>query len=86
MGFFFNIYCMQLTEICKNPWCKATFVYYEVEMNDVDGVKTPPKTCSKCRSFDSELSGGITWKDKEYEGSRFDGTPHEIKYKVTNFK
>jgi hypothetical protein len=74
------------TAICNNPWCKATFIYREVEMIDVDGVKTAPKTCSKCRSFDSELSGGITWNEKEYEGSRFDGTPHQIKYKVTNFK
>lgn len=75
------------TEICKSPWCKATFFYdKETEMIEVDGKMVPPKTCTKCRSFDSELSGGVTWSDKEYEGSRFDGTPHEIRYKVTNFK
>ncbi len=74
------------TEICKSPWCKATFFYHETEMVDVDGKMTPPKNCPKCRSFDTELSGGVTWTDKEYEGSRFDGTPHEIRYKVTNFK
>ena len=77
---------MELTEICKNPWCKATFVYYENDMIDIDGVKIPPNNCSKCRSFDNELSDGVTWTDKEYEGSRFDGTPHQIRYKVTNFK
>jgi hypothetical protein len=55
-------------------------------MTDIDGVKFPPRTCPKCRSFDTELSGGVTWTDKEYEGDRFDGLPHEIKYKVTNFR
>lgn len=74
------------TEICKSPWCKATFQYYESEMVEVNGEMQPPKTCLKCRSFDTNLSGGVTWTDKEYEGSRFDGTPHEIRYKVTNFK
>jgi hypothetical protein len=74
------------TEICKSPWCKATFFYNENEMIEVDGEMMPPKKCSKCRSFDNELSGGVTWTDKEYEGSRFDGKPHEIKYKVTNFR
>lgn len=74
------------TEICKSPWCKATFFYNENEMIEVDGEMMPPKNCSKCRSFDNELSGGVTWTDKEYEGSRFDGKPHEIKYKITNFR
>ena len=48
--------------------------------------KAPPTQCPKCRSFNSELSGGVEWKDKEYEGSRFDGMPHQLKYKVTNYK
>ena len=74
------------TEICKSPWCKATFFYNEDEMIEVDVEMMPPKNCSKCRSFDNELSGGVTWTDKEYEGSRFDGKPHEIKYKITNFR
>jgi hypothetical protein len=72
--------------VCSSPWCKATFVYNENDMIEVNGVKQEPKTCPKCKSFDSELSGGVTWTDKEYEGSRFDGTPHQIRYKVTNFK
>ena len=76
----------KLISVCKSPWCKAHFEYFETEMTDVDGVKCPPKSCPKCKSFDSEMSGGVTWTDKEYEGNRFDGMPHEIKYKVTNFR
>ena len=72
--------------ICGSPWCKGTFFYFENEITEIDGVKAAPKSCPKCRSFDTELSGGVTWTDKEYEGSRFDGMPHEIRYKVTNFK
>ena len=48
--------------------------------------KEQPKECPKCKSFRSELSGGVEWKDKMYEGPRIDGRPHEIKYKVTNYK
>ncbi len=72
--------------VCRSPWCKAHFEYTEKDILMVDENKVFPTTCPKCKSFDSELSGGITWSDKEYEGSRFDGTPHEIKYKVTNFR
>jgi hypothetical protein len=32
------------------------------------------------------MSSGIEWKDKTYEGGRFDGMSHQISYKVTNFK
>jgi hypothetical protein len=32
------------------------------------------------------MSGGVEWKDKTYEGERFDGVAHQISYKVTNFK
>ena len=56
------------------------------EKKDEEVQKSPPSTCPKCKSFDTELSGGIEWKDKEYEGSRFDGMPHQMKYKVTNYK
>jgi hypothetical protein len=89
---------MELKSICKNPWCKATFVYrkedmipvdtnYKISKNETNEVEMiPPLHCYKCKSFDSELSGGIEWKDKEYEGSRFDGMPHQVRYKVTNFK
>lgn len=87
MGFLFNIYYMEkIVSVCKSPWCKAHFEYFSNEIKIVDGQEIRPTTCPKCRSFDSELSGGVTWTDKEYEGSRFDGMPHEIRYKVTNFK
>jgi hypothetical protein len=73
-------------KVCCNPWCKAPFVFSEIDMVLVNGVMEEPKQCPKCKSFDSELSGGVTWTTKEYEGSRFDGMPHQIKYKVTNFR
>lgn len=74
------------TSICQNPWCKATFQFSEAEATEENGVRLPPRQCHKCVSFGSELSGGVTWTTKEYEGSRFDGTPHQIRYKVTNFR
>ncbi len=88
----------KMKALCRNPWCKATFFYTKEDMivpkidsrNKVDESleveKIPPTICSKCKSFDTELSGGVEWKNKEYEGSRFDGMPHELKYKVTNYK
>ena len=43
--------------------------------------------CKKCKSFATELSGGVEWKDKTYEGDRWDNNkPHQITYKVTNYK
>jgi hypothetical protein len=71
--------------ICKNPWCKGTFEYKEEEMVEIDGVKAPPQQCKKCKSFANELSAGIEWKDKKYEGSRDDGMAHEISYKVNKY-
>jgi Zn finger protein HypA/HybF involved in hydrogenase expression len=89
----------EMKAICKNPWCKGTFFYKEEDMTViVEGKKhnfdkTPPvekkiapSVCPKCKSFDTELSGGVEWKTKEYEGSRFDGIPHQVRYKVTNYK
>jgi hypothetical protein len=74
------------TTVCKNPWCKATFFYKEEEkVTSEDGVISPPPICSKCKSFDSELSGGVTWKDKKYDGSRFDGTSHQTAIKINKY-
>lgn len=75
----------ELRSVCKNPWCKAPFFYTENDMDVVDGMKLPPKECNKCKSFSSEMSDGVTWKDKEYEGGRFDGIPHKIIYKVNKY-
>ena len=77
MGFNFNIYSiMEYRLICNSPWCKATFVV------NVEEEQELPKDCPKCRSFDNELSGGVTWTDKKYEGSRFDGQAHPININV----
>jgi hypothetical protein len=78
----------ELKSICQNPWCKAIFSYNEIDMVSIkDSVdKIRPKVCHKCKSFDNELSGGVTWEDREYEGDRVDDKPHQIRYKVTNFK
>lgn len=78
----------ELRSICKSPWCKAIFIYTEQDMITVKGSdeKLKPKYCNKCKSFDSDLSGGITWEDREYEGDRIDNKPHHIKYNVTNYK
>jgi hypothetical protein len=90
----------KMKTVCKNTWCKGHFYYTEGDMVEVkidiriskienllnDVQKVPPSQCPKCRSFNSELSAGVEWKDKEYEGSRFDGMPHQLKYKVTNYK
>lgn len=59
--------------ICDMPWCKATFQY--------QGDKKPD-SCPKCRSFNNDLSGGVVWVEKKYEGSRIDGMSHLIDIKV----
>jgi hypothetical protein len=66
------------SKICSNPWCKVTFSY-SVEEN-----VEPPKVCPKCHSFDTELSGGVTWTEKKYEGSRWEGA-HQMSYKIKKY-
>src|SRR5690606_6199940 len=56
------------------------------EIEEIKKSMIPPKQCYKCRSFNDELSGGIEWTDFKYDGPRFDGTPHEMNYKITTFK
>ena len=75
----------EMRTVCRNPWCKAQFIYIESEMVEFDGNRIPPSTCKKCKSFESELSGGVEWKDKEYEGDRIDGLPHQIRYKINKY-
>lgn len=87
MGFYFYIYSMEkFISVCSNPWCKAHFEYVKDDILTIDGVEQSPRICPKCKSFDSELSGGVTWNTKEYEGDRFDGESHQIKYRITNFR
>lgn len=63
--------------ICTNPWCKGIYYYTSEEC---------PKQCPKCASFDNDLSGGVSWNTKKYDGPRWDGKAHEINYKTTNYK
>lgn len=76
----------EFTSVCSNPWCKATFRYTENDFIKSEGQLIHPKECKKCKSFSNEMSGGVEWKDKTYEGDRFDGVARQISYKVTNFK
>jgi hypothetical protein len=77
----------KLKTICHNPWCKCTFYYTEDDMIEVDGTKIPPKICNNCKSFDTELSDGVTWCDREYDDEIYDySLSHHVTYKVTNYK
>lgn len=70
--------------VCNNPWCKAVF-YYDIEKAiEKDGKKIFPVECNKCKSFNLQMSGGVTWEDREYDDV-VDNSPHEIKYNVTNY-
>jgi hypothetical protein len=75
----------ELTAVCKNPWCKATFTYTENDIVEKDGKKIRPTICHKCHSFDCELSGGVSWEERTYEGDPWQGA-HSVKYKVTTYK
>lgn len=67
---------MENKSICKNPWCKATYTY----KGDV-----APGVCHKCISFDTQLSGGVSWGTKTYTEPRNDGKYHEISINMKNF-
>jgi hypothetical protein len=76
----------EFKEICKNPWCKALFTYTKNDFIKTEEGLEHPNQCQKCKSFNGDLSGGVEWEDKKYEGSRNDGMPHPFRYKVTNFR
>ncbi len=65
-----------MRSVCSSPWCKAT---YDVPENWENLV------CPKCKSFDEDLSGGVTWKEITYAGDRFDKTAHQIEIKIKKF-
>lgn len=71
--------------VCANPWCKGTFFFNLEKAKEVNGKKVLPKVCNKCESFDKQLSGGVTWEDKVYD-EVIDNGPHEINYKVNNYR
>lgn len=85
-----------MKSICRNPWCKSHFYYTENDMiivgtDKLNGKiddqieKVPPTECPKCRSFNQELSGGVSWIEKKYEGSRDDGLPHTISINISKY-
>lgn len=66
--------------ICSNKWCKAKYTmekkkYYE------EGIRT----CDKCRSFETELSDGVSFDNKKYSGERFDNKPHQTEFKFSDY-
>lgn len=66
--------------ICSNKWCKCKYTiekdrYYNDNM----------KTCDKCRSFDNEISGGVSYNSKSYSGERFDNKPHQTEFKFSDY-
>jgi hypothetical protein len=65
-----------MKSVCSNKWCKSHFEHDELFKDTV---------CPKCRSFEFELSSGVTWSEKKYEGSRFDNLPHAIDIKVNRY-
>ena len=54
-------------DVCSNKWCRAT---YEFEGEDAPGF------CQKCNSFNNQLSGGVTWQDRNYNEPLYDGKEH----------
>lgn len=67
--------------ICTNFWCKSPIIVMESEFK-----KNPEnyKVCSKCKSFDDELSAGVDNNGTtEYAGERFEKGFHEVSIQVS---
>lgn len=79
-----------IPKICQNAWCKAQFYFSEKDMIESDEtgelIKIEPPYCPKCKSFNLELSGGVSWEERQYEDDPFINGPFPIKYRVTNYK
>ena len=67
--------------VCSVVYCKGTFEVKEIDVNIVDGQEVWPSMCPSCRS----QQDFVTWETKTYEGDRWDGTPHEFKYKINKY-
>lgn len=63
--------------VCSNKWCKS---HFEPPTKDYEETQ-----CPRCKSMQFELSGGVSWEEKKYEGERFDGSPHLIDIKVNRY-
>ncbi len=67
--------------VCKNFWCKGTFLVDEAQLEIINR-----RICPKCISFDTELSGGVSFtENKEYPGERFDDSFHQMDIKVKKY-
>lgn len=68
--------------VCKNFWCKGTFIIPDEQYDE----NNPVSTCPKCTSFNNELSGGVSFvENKEYAGERFDGMPHREDIRIKKY-
>jgi hypothetical protein len=80
----------QYRKICSNQWCKATFFFnendftIEIGVNDEE-IRVEPSVCSKCKSFSSELSGGVSWDERRYDEAIYTGS-QQMRYRVTNYR
>ena len=67
--------------VCSRPYCKATFEVFEHDLQYVGDECVWPELCGICRTQVQSVS----WETKTYEGDRFDGTPHEFRYKINKY-
>ena len=67
--------------ICRNSYCKSK--YMEIRKNYYSSDRY--KTCKKCRSFNEELSDGVTFNKKQYSGERYDNKSHETQFKFSDY-
>jgi hypothetical protein len=67
--------------VCGKPYCKATFVVNKSDIKIVDDVEVWPNFCPGCRMQE----GSVNWEEKTYEGERWEGTPHEFRYKINKY-
>ena len=70
---------METILVCSNKWCKSKF-----EFVVTDGCEYPSQ-CPKCSSFESELSTGITWVDKQFADDPETNVPMRFIHKITKF-
>jgi hypothetical protein len=67
----------KVIRICGKPFCKGHFEVDKIESEEL----SYPEFCPKC----TRDEGMVTWEDKKYEGSRWDGTPHQFSYKIKKY-
>ena len=68
-------------KLCSNFWCK---VWFEVREDHYRENSDHYSQCPKCRGYSSDplMSSGVENNGtREYEGSRYDESPHETLFK-----